>query len=148
MSISLHRANLSFKILPQEKSVKRDKFSTYNVWNWHKKLLFRTTTEDYIIWGCFEYRSSCQLHKKTTLSGITACSITLFTPTFQYFYTDISAISVTFHNSETRLFYPAFDHFWIWYGLTIRSLLGKASSEDCSYAFHHLALGRYQHGVP
>ena len=85
--------------------------------------------------------------QKTTLSGITACSITLFTPTFQYFYTDISAISVTFHNSETRLFYPAFDHFWIWYGLTIRSLLGKASSEDCSYAFHHLALGRYQHGV-
>ena len=49
--------------------------------------------------------------KKTTLSGITACSITLFTPTFQYFYTDLSAISVTFHNSETRLFYPAFDHF-------------------------------------
>ena len=27
-------------------------------------------------------------------------SYTLFTPTFQYFYTDISAISVTFCNSD------------------------------------------------
>ena len=33
MSMSLHRANLSFNILPQEKRVKRNKFSTYNVWN-------------------------------------------------------------------------------------------------------------------
>merc|ERR1712208_77513 len=29
-------------------------------------------------------------------------SYTLFTPTFQYFYTDISAISVTFCNSDHR----------------------------------------------
>ena len=40
------------------------------------------------------------LHTKTTFSGITAYSITLFTPTFKYFYTDISAISVTFRNSD------------------------------------------------
>ena len=38
---------------------------------------------------------------KTTFSGITACSLTLFTPTFQYFYTDIFAIYVTFCNSVT-----------------------------------------------
>ena len=39
------------------------------------------------------------IYTKNTLSGIAACSITPFTPTFQYFYTDISAISVTFRNS-------------------------------------------------
>ena len=40
--------------------------------------------------------------KKNTFSGITACSITLFTPTFQYLYTDISVVSVTFRNSGSK----------------------------------------------
>ena len=39
------------------------------------------------------------IHTSTQLSRA-ACSPTLFTQTFQYFYTDISAISVTFRNSE------------------------------------------------
>ena len=38
-------------------------------------------------------------YPKTTSFYKTAWSPTLFTPTFQYFYTDISAISVTFCNS-------------------------------------------------
>ena len=40
-----------------------------------------------------------RLYPNTTSFYKIAWSQTLFTPTFKYFYTDISAISVTFRNS-------------------------------------------------
>ena len=41
-----------------------------------------------------------QIYPKTTSFYKTTWSSRIFTPTLQYFYTDISAISVTFRNSE------------------------------------------------
>ena len=56
--------------------------------------------------ACIKDRTSYQLLKftHTTIKfSKTACSPRLFTPTFQYFQTDICAISVTFCNSGTIL---------------------------------------------
>ena len=43
-----------------------------------------------------------RINPKATIFYKTAWSSALFTPTFQYFYTDISAISVTFRNSARQ----------------------------------------------
>ena len=69
----------------------------------------------------FKDRTSYQLLKFTHTTNKfskTACSSRLFTPIFQYFYTDISAISVTFCNSAA--------------GLSLEFLLTELSDDDLS----------------
>ena len=87
-------------------------------WKWYHMRLFRP-------------QKFMSVVIRTTLSGITARSITLFTPTFWYFYTDIAAISVTFCNSghiPTKV-----DQGWSTHDL--RVLKSKARSSKHSYIF-------------
>ena len=64
---------------------------------------------------------------KTPTFSKTGCSPTLFTPTFQYFYTDISAMSVTFRSSVLVLVI-----LWWWDGFqpTFRSGIGRQIGES------------------
>ena len=78
---------------------KRNKFDI-------KGFLRRASAENFIIYGWFYDRNLYKFPNftHTTIQySKTACSTTLFTPTFQYFYTDTYALSVTFLNSASPL---------------------------------------------
>ena len=97
----LHRSNLPNQILPQEKTNLTLEFYEIEIngYFWGKNYKF------YAIWLAWRQNhvASGRISPKTTLFYKTVWSLTLSTRTFQKFYTDISAISVTFRNSETTM---------------------------------------------
>ena len=104
-NVNIFTQSKSFKLnFTQRKTrVNRDKLvpklNTFDI----KGFIWRKGAGNFIMWGWFYDKSSYKFPNftHTTIQySKTACSTTLFTPTFQYFYTDISAISVTFRNSD------------------------------------------------
>ena len=87
-------------------------------WKWYHMRLFRP-------------QKFMSVVIRTTLSGITARSITLFTPTFWYFYTDIYAKSVTFCNSVIS--------YWLMRG---ESIMSERRSRKCSQVLLGVAAGQ------